>query len=341
MSSSLIDLLIFAFPPFLSFILTLLMVKNWIPLAHKIGLVGKDMNKLDKRPVAEAGGVWVILGISFGLLFYVFLRRYVTGREAYLVEIFAVITLELLASFLGFLDSILGWKKGLKPWQKVFFTFPLALPLVVVRAGYTTISIPFFGELDLGVFYPLVLVPIGIVGASNGFNMLAGYNGLEAGMGILLMIGVLLKAYTTGRLWVAYMALIAIASLSAFLYYNWYPAKVFPGDSLTHAIGAYYASLLILGNMEKFGIFLFLPYFMDAFLYFKAKVIERRRGSIEAFAKVLPDGSLDLPYEKIYDTTHIAIYILKKLKGKVYEKDVVLFIYFIEVIVIVTAFVIF
>jgi len=38
------------------------------------------------------------------------------------------------------------------------------------------------GAVDWGIFYPLAIIPIGIVGAANAYNMLAGYNGLEAGM---------------------------------------------------------------------------------------------------------------------------------------------------------------
>lgn len=36
------------------------------------------------------------------------------------------------------------------------------------------------GVVDWGIFYPLAIIPIGIVGAANAYNMLAGYSGLEA-----------------------------------------------------------------------------------------------------------------------------------------------------------------
>ncbi|MCD6369732.1 MAG: hypothetical protein J7L38_08075 [Thermoproteales archaeon] len=323
-----IPLLVSYFVPFIA-------IKWWIKTAKRLNIVGRDMNKPYENEVPEAGGVWVTIGIAFGLLFYVALRKYITGREANLVEIMAIISLELLAAFLGLLDDVLGWKKGLKPWQKIAFTFPIALPLIVVRAGYTTIELPVIGVIDLGPAYSILLVPIGVVGAANGFNMLAGYNGLEAGMGTLLLLGVLVKALQHNRLWIAYMALIGIVALIAFLYYNWFPAKVFPGDSLTHPFGAFYASLIILGNMEKFGMFLFIPYFLDALLYFKAKIIDKVTFRVEAFAKVHSDGSLSPPYDRIYDTTHLAIKVLSKIKGKVYERDVVLFILGLESIILV------
>ncbi|RLE80143.1 MAG: glycosyl transferase family 4 [Thermoprotei archaeon] len=328
-------------PLLVSFLTTYFALEKWIQTAKKFGLVGRDMNKPGNVPVAEGGGVWVVIGVSFGLLSYVALRTYVLQREVRLVEILAVVSLGLLAAFLGFLDDVLGWKKGLKPWQKVLFTFPLALPLVVVKAGYTEISLPLIGVVDLGLAYPLIIIPIGIVGAANGFNMLAGYNGLEAGMGVLLLTGILIKSFLISRLWISYMCIIGVAALFAFLKYNWYPAKVFPGDSFTHFFGAFYASLLILGNIEKFGLFLFIPYFIDALLYLRAKLIDRVKFRVEAFAKVNPDGSLQEPYEKIYDMTHLAIRVLSKIKGRVYERDVVLFCLLFEASIIAIGLIVF
>jgi UDP-N-acetylglucosamine--dolichyl-phosphate N-acetylglucosaminephosphotransferase len=55
--------------------------------------------------------------------------------------------------------------------------------------------------------------------------------------------------------------------------------------------------------------------------------------NVEAYAKVNPDGSLDLPYDGIYDLTHLSIKILSKLKKKVYENEVVALILAMEVII--------
>jgi hypothetical protein len=55
-------------------------------------------------------------------------------------------------------------------------------------------------------------------------------------------------------------------------------------------------------------------------------------GDVQAFAKPNPDGSLELPYDHLYDTTHLAIWALKKLKSKVYERDVVLFLIVVQIL---------
>jgi len=60
---------------------------------------------------------------------------------------------------------------------------------MVISAGETTMAIPLIGKVHFGIFYPLLLIPIGMAGASNAINLLAGFNGLEAGMGIVYFLG--------------------------------------------------------------------------------------------------------------------------------------------------------
>ena len=59
-------------------------------------------------------------------------------------------------------------------------------------------------------------------------------------------------------------------------------------------------------------------------------------GDVQAFAKPNADGSLELPYEHLYDTTHVAIWVLKKVKDKVYERDVVLFLVIVQILIAVS-----
>ncbi|MEM1659108.1 MAG: hypothetical protein QXK94_08760 [Candidatus Jordarchaeales archaeon] len=302
--------------PVLSFVVSFFLTKRWIPLAHRAGIVGKDMNKVGRPEVAEMGGVPVFAGIASGLMFYIALNSFVLNQRALNLFIFAALSTILMTTIVGMIDDALGWKIGLKQWHKPLLTIPAAIPMMVAGAGNPVISIPFVGTIDLGLLYSLIIVPIGIVGASNGFNMLAGYNGLEAGMGVVILSAMSLYAYAMGESWVAMIGVTTIAALLAFLYFNWYPAKVFPGNTFTYMIGAIMACMAILGNMEKLALILFIPYYMD-FIFGS-----RGRMKIEAFGKVNEDGTLDKPYYKICDVAHLFIVILKKLKGKVYEKDV-------------------
>jgi len=321
----------------LSFFVTFFLTKKWIKSANSTQFVGKDMNKSNKPLIPRSGGLVVTIVICFALLLYIFMKTFsIIGVPSMnVVEVFAISATILLAGFIGFVDDVLGWKEGLSQLQKVLLTIPIALPLTVMNVDQTVILLPFLGNIDLQLLYPLFVVPLGIIGATNGFNLLAGYNGLEAGMGLVFFATFGFTGLLVGKLWIAFIALIACSSMLAFLLFNWFPAKVFPGNSFSYAIGALIATLAILGNMERIALWLFLPYYAEIFLYFRARVIDKM-GDVQAFAKTNLDGSLELPYNQLYDSTHIAIWILKHLKTKVYEKDVVLFLIFIQALIAVT-----
>jgi len=303
----------------LSFLCTLFVTPLWIKRAHTEKLVGRDMNKLDKREVAEGGGVGVLLGAAIGILLYIAIKTFYFGKGEEMTYIFAILCVLLIAFIIGVLDDFLGWKKGLSRRIRIFAVFFAAIPLMVINAGSSTMSIPFFGAFNLGIFYPLLIIPLGVIGATTTFNFLAGYNGLESSQGILILSALAYVTYVTGNAWLSIISLCMVASLLAFYIYNKYPAKIFPGDALTYSVGALIATIAILGNIEKIAVFFFIPYIVEVVLKARGKLVK------ESFAKVNPDGSLEMPYEKIYGLEHLAIYLLKRIKPskKVYEKEVV------------------
>ncbi len=125
-------------------------------------------------------------------------------------------------------DDLLGWRTGIRQSKKVLLTFLIPVPLMVINAGQSVMAFPFLGTIDIGLLYPLLIIPIGMIGAPNAFNILAGYNGLEAGMGIVILSTLGLIAYSTGNTVAAVIAVTTISALLALLYFNKYPAKVFP-----------------------------------------------------------------------------------------------------------------
>ncbi|MEM1577835.1 MAG: glycosyl transferase family 4 [Candidatus Pacearchaeota archaeon] len=316
-----ISLIIFIISFFSCFLLT----NIWIKLAKKNNLVGKDMNKFDKPLIPEAGGIAVVSSIILCILIYIFLKVFIFKTQTHLIEVLTLIITLLLACFIGFVDDILGWKKGLGGWKKILFTIPIAIPLAVINAGHSIINIPFFGNINFGLIYPLILIPLAIIVTTNAYNMLAGYNGLEAGLGIIIFIVYGIIALKTNQFWLALIAGIIIFSLIAFLIFNFYPAKVFPGDSLTLPLGSLVGIFSILGNMERIGIILFIPFIIEGIL--KA----RSNFKAENFGLPQKDNTLKMPYKKIYSLTHLSLFLLNKFK-KPREIDVVISIYIFEII---------
>lgn len=302
----------------LSFVVTLRILPSWIFRANKANLVGSDVHKIGKKKVAELGGLPVVCGLLTGILTYIAFNVFVYKETEIVLTLFAALTAILIATIIGLVDDILGWKIGLRQKHKIMFTLAIALPIVVINAGNSIMNLPFLGPTDFGILYPLLIIPIAMVGVSNAFNMIAGYNGLEAGMGVIILSTLSFIAFKTGSYWVAVLGLCMVASLLAFLFYNFFPAKVFPGDTLTYSIGAMIGIMAIMGNIEKFALILFILYFFEFILKARGKMKK------ESFGKVLNDKSIINRYNKWYGLEHIVISVLRKIKGKAYEREIVL-----------------
>jgi len=316
---------------FISFFCTYLILPYWIKKAKQIGLIWKDMNK-PKQPknVAGSGGLIVVLGFVLGVLFYIAIKTFYFKSTSALIEILALLVSILLISIIGLIDDIFGWQLGgLSKRSRLILVLLAAIPLMVINAGESTMM-----GINFGLIFPLLIIPIGILGATTTFNFLAGYNGLEAGQGIIILSALALVTWLTGNAWLSVIALCMVASLIGFYIFNKYPAKVFPGDIMTYSIGALIAVIAILGNIEKIAVLFFIPYIIETGLKLRGRLKK------ESFAKVNKDGSLEMPYEKIYGLEHLAIYILKKIKPskKVYEKEVVFLIHGFQIIVVLLAF---
>ncbi len=280
------------------FLLALLVTKAWQKLAFRAGLTTVDQNKDNKPTIAEPGGLAVLLSFLLAVLGFVFVKTYILESQTHLVETFALLLSTLLAGSLGFVDDVLGGKLGFSQIQKVILTGVVAIPLVVISAGNTTIAVPLIGTITIGLLYPLIIVPIGIIGATNAFNMIAGLNGLEAGMAVIMLATLGIGTYLNNVLWLTSLVFGMVVILLAFLRYNTVPASILVGDSFTYALGAFIATVAILGDVQWLAVFLFLPYFIELVLKYRGKF------DVQAFGH--PDaGKLYRPYDTIYSLNHI------------------------------------
>jgi UDP-N-acetylglucosamine--dolichyl-phosphate N-acetylglucosaminephosphotransferase len=106
-------------------------------------------------------------------------------------------------------------------------------------------------------------VPLGLTGAANAVNMLAGFNGVEVGTGMIAVAALATIAYRLGEVGVFLMLIAAFGALLATLYYNRYPSKVFIGNVGTLSIGAVIAAAVIVGNFELAGVIVIIPHILE------------------------------------------------------------------------------
>lgn len=256
------------------------------------GIAGIDRQKPDKPSIPEMGGLAVFLALNMGAFATLALGGLDPATETLVL---ASLVVAAGACITGVLDDLVALRQRFKAIIPFAFAAPLAL-----YAPDTSIAFPIVGAVDFGLLYPLVLVPVGIACAANGFNMLEGFNGLGAGVGIVMAGGIAFLAILHGNL--AGLALLfpLLGALAGFLWYNAYPARVFPGDTMTLLVGSVLASAAMLSKVEFWAALLFLPHTVEFFL--------KLRGGFKAdsFASSVDGGVLkyDGPTQSL---THVVM----------------------------------
>ncbi|RDW92108.1 hypothetical protein BP5796_01502 [Coleophoma crateriformis] len=171
-------------------------------------------------------------------------------------------------------------------WRHKFFIPAFAsIPILIVYFvdfGVTQIVIPiplqpYLGELfDLGILYYAYMAAIAIF-CPNSINILAGINGIEVSQSLVIALLLvmndslyLLSPYphpaTDSHLFSLYLLLPFIGVSLALCCHNWYPARVFVGDTYCYFAGMVFAVVGILGHFSKTLLLLFVPQIFN-FLY--------------------------------------------------------------------------
>jgi UDP-N-acetylglucosamine--dolichyl-phosphate N-acetylglucosaminephosphotransferase len=319
----------------ISFTFTYLLVPYFNRFCIASGIVGRDIMKRDRKPVADMGGPGVISGFLIGVFFYIGMRIFMFKEVPDLIYLLASISTILIITLIGIFDVLTSLmmqregtglfermkRKGIPNWVYYLVPLPAAVPLAAIKAGVSTMVLPLIGEVEFGLTYPLVLIPLAVLCCSNATNFYAGFNGLEAGMGFVLHASLGFFAIINDRPAAALIAFTFAASLIAFLRYNWYPAEVFPGD-INYTIGAACVCVAVIGNMERFAILCFTPWVIEALLKATSKFQAENYGVLQE------DGTVKPLKKGIYSLTHLAMNL-----GRFKEYEVSLILISFEVII--------
>lgn len=329
-------------PALFAFVSSIAAIKYIMPYFYDAGIVAEDRNKKVVKKIPGSGGIAVAIGITIGILAYTFGASFIFNAIVSVPDILAVALSILLIASVGFVDDInvkenrvksTGMddiRQGLKQWQKPLLTIIGALPLMAINAGVSSINIPFVGLINFGIIYPIVIIPIMVIFVANAYNLLGGFNGLEASMGLVAGIGLLIYSLLYGNSIGFLLSSVLVGALLAFLIFNWYPAKILPGDSFTYCVGGALVAIMVIGNAEGFGLIIFIPWIIEFLLHLKG------RFNVTDLGIRQKDGTLKAPYGKrIYSLTHIAMNIKKKVR----ERDVTIMLAALEVLFIVLALV--
>ncbi len=172
-------------------------------------------------------------------------------------------------------------------WRHKFFIPAFAaIPLLVVYFvdfGVTSVVVPtplqpYLGELlDLGPLYYCYMTAVAIF-SPNSINILAGINGIEVAQSVVIAallvfndaLYLLADPYphpaTDSHLFSLYFLLPFLGVSLALLLHNWFPARVFVGDTYCYFAGMVFVVVSILGHFSKTLILLLVPQIAN-FLY--------------------------------------------------------------------------
>ncbi|KAF3482864.1 UDP-N-acetylglucosamine-1-P transferase [Arthroderma uncinatum] len=173
-------------------------------------------------------------------------------------------------------------------WRHKFFIPAFAaVPMLIVYFvdfGVTHVIVPvplqeYLGpSIDLGWMYYVYMAAVAIF-CPNSINMLAGINGIEVSQSIAIAClliandALFLSPFTPyphpatdSHLFSIYLLLPFIAVSLALWWHNWYPSKVFVGDTYCYFAGMVFAVVGILGHFSKTLLLLFVPQIFN-FLY--------------------------------------------------------------------------
>ncbi len=242
---------------FILFILTLvstlglsvLMLRKIIPIlkSHKVGQkildIGPRWHK-SKEGTPTMGGIGFIIP-TLVVLLCVFVYAAVKGESRALIPLAFTLMLGVLNGLIGFIDDytklVKKQNEGLKAYQKFLLQLVVAslyVFLMTLTGNMTTeLYIPFVGiELELGIFY-YVFAIILICGFTNSTNLTDGIDGLCSSIGAVVAAFFALASFVMKDESSILASAALLGGCVGFLVYNFYPARVFMGDTGSLYIG--------------------------------------------------------------------------------------------------------
>ena len=225
----------------LALLISLILVPFVAKLAIKIGAVDKpNERKVHTKIMPRMGGLAIYLSF-FAVLF---LSHEMTMQHIGLLTGGTVLVL------VGIIDDKTDMPAKIKLLGQIFAA------CIVVAAG---VRVEFMTNFILGGVFPLYIfsVPftvLWIVAITNAVNLIDGLDGLAAGTSIIAAATMAISGYATGQREMASMALILIGASLGFLKYNFHPAKIFMGDTVSMFLGYNLSVLAIMGFTKSFTV---------------------------------------------------------------------------------------
>jgi phospho-N-acetylmuramoyl-pentapeptide-transferase len=242
------------------FLVTWLILRKLIPVlkSRKIGQkiydIGPRWHK-GKEGTPIMGGLGFIIATVIGIAVLSGVYIYY-GRASELLGVWLTLALALLNGLIGFFDDytklIKKQNQGFLAWQKLLLQLLVAGAYLwaMTSCGFidTALEIPYFDiELELGIFYYFFAI-LFISGMVNSVNLTDGIDGLCSSVSAVVGAFFAVVAFVSLKPELAIFPATVIGGTVGFLMYNFYPAKIFMGDTGSLYLGGAVVGMAFLIN---------------------------------------------------------------------------------------------
>ena len=186
--------------------------------------------------------------------------------------VFYVLALSLCFGLVGFLDDFckLKFKRnlGLTSIQKALLQMAVSAVFVYLLYKQGTLSCDIYVPFFAVTFYvhPLVYVFFAMfvmVGCDNAVNITDGVDGLSSSVTLPVMVFFTAAAVGMKKYDLAILPAALIGGLIGYLFYNWYPAKVFMGDTGSLFLGGVVCAMAFALDMPLILILVGFVYIVE------------------------------------------------------------------------------
>jgi UDP-GlcNAc:undecaprenyl-phosphate GlcNAc-1-phosphate transferase len=210
-------------------------------MARLLGVVDRpEARRLNRRAVPRLGGLALFFGIFVPALAFLPLGRETKG----LLLGMAV------ATTVGAVDDF----RGLVWWEKLGGQLAAAAIPTGFGIWVHRFTFPIVGVHALPEWVGIPLTVLWIVAIMNMVNFLDGLDGLAAGVCAICGFTFCLIALSLGRPQPAILAAVVLGASVGFLRHNFYPARIFMGDSGALLLGFTLASLSVQGLLKTAAV---------------------------------------------------------------------------------------
>lgn len=200
-----------------------------------------DERKLHSLPTPRLGGIAIFLAFLFSALIFAPQTMLFRGLMAGGLVVFVT----------GIADDLYGLQSRQKFFGQIFAS------LVTITVGNLWLQnlgdLFGFGDVVLPVWLGVPFTVFAVVGVSNAINLIDGLDGLAGGISVIALTAFALLGLLDDNLFASILAAALAGALLGFLKYNFYPARIFMGDTGSLTVGFLLGFLAVLLTQREHG----------------------------------------------------------------------------------------